>query len=222
MKSAEQLPMPAEEFLTEPSLAACLKQDFKLLTRGLSHPMKKLGVALGNRGMQAVFAYRISRALWRLKIPVLPSILTRIVQHLYAIDISYRAYLGPGIVIFHGFGLVIGCETRIAGNCWLYQGVTFGDRGTEWVGSPVHDGHPTVGRGCIFGAGAKVLGRITIGSNSVIGANAVVLKSSPANSIVVGIPARVVGQRPPMDEDLRVIQTEASCVAEAAASTAAV
>lgn len=189
----------------EMSLMDCLRQDYKLLTRTKSSRLAKLALMIANRGMQALFLYRISRALWKAKVPALPAIVTRITQHLYSIDISYRAYLGPGIVIFHGFGLVIGSETYIAGNCWLFHGVTFGDRGTEWVGSPVRDGHPQVGYGCMFGAGAKVLGRIQIGNNCVIGANAVILKSIPENSIAAGNPGKVVGRRPLMDENLRVV-----------------
>jgi len=102
-------------------------------------------------------------------------------------------------------GWIDGRNTRIEGDCCIFHGVTFGDRGSEWTGVQIPDGHPTVERSCMFGAGAKVLGPVTIGRNSIVGANAVVNKSLPPNSIAVGVPARVVGERPEMDENLRPI-----------------
>ena len=186
-----------------PSLLAALRADARFLTRTHASRAKKWVVAVTNRGMQTLVLYRLGHALWRRQIPVLPLLLTRLCQHLYAVDIAFEAQLGPGIVIVHGFGLVIGNQTRIEGQCILFHGVTFGDRGSEWVGADVPDGHPVVGTGCIFGAGAKVLGPLRIGANSVVGANAVVLRDVPPDSIVAGVPARVVGQRPPMDANLR-------------------
>ena len=189
-----------------PGLLACLRADARFLCRNETSRAKALVIALLNRGMQAMVVYRVSAWLWKKRVPALPLLLTRFSQMFYAVDIAYQAELGPGIVIVHGFGLVIGQKTRSAGQCILFHGVTLGDRGTEWVGSDETDGHPTVGWGCMFGAGAKVLGPVTIGGNCVVGANAVVLKDVPANSIAVGVPARVVGTRPPMDEFLRPIK----------------
>ncbi len=186
-------------------LWTALRADARFLTRTHPSRAKKWFVALANRGLQSLFLYRVSHALWRRGVPLLPLLLTRLGQHLYAVDIAYEAQLGPGIVIVHGFGLVVGNQTRIAGQCILFHGVTFGDRGSEWVGSDVPDGHPTVGSGCVFGAGAKVLGPIHVGANSVVGANAVVLQDVPPDSIVAGVPGRVVGRRPPMDANLRPI-----------------
>ena len=193
--------MPAP--LKPPALLASLRADARFLTRAQPSRMKKWVTAVLNRGMQALVLYRVSHALWRRRIPVLPLLLTRLCQHLYAVDIAFEAELGPGIVIVHGFGLVIGNQTRIEGQCILFHGVTFGDRGSEWVGATVPDGHPVVEAGCMFGAGAKVLGPLRIGTNCVVGANAVVLRDVPPNSIVAGVPGRVVGQRPPMDANLR-------------------
>lgn len=188
-----------------PPLWAALRADARFLTR--THPAraKKWLVAVTNRGLQTLVLYRVSHTLWRHRIPLLPLVLTRLCQHLYAVDIACEASLGPGIVIVHGFGLVIGNQTRIDGQCILFHGVTFGDRGSEWVASDVPDGHPTVGPGCVFGAGAKVLGPIRVGANSVVGANAVVLRDVPPDSVVAGVPGRVVGRRPLMDANLRPI-----------------
>ena len=175
--------------------AESVRQDIRWLVKGHPSRRKALTVILTNRGLQAVVLYRISRALWLRRVPLIPMVLTRIAQHLFAVDISFQADLGPGIVIVHGFGLVIGGGTQIDGNCCLFHGVTLGDRGSEWVGSDRTDGHPSLGKGVMVGAGAKILGPVHIGQNSVIGANAVVLRDVPADSIAAGVPARVIGKR---------------------------
>src|SRR5947209_17412637 len=101
-----------------------LKADVKLLTRGERSPLKRIAKTLTNRGMQALFLYRLSHGLWKRRIPVLPMIFTRLSQHLFAVDIAHQAQLGPGIVIVHGFGLVIGTSVKIEGDCCLFHGVT--------------------------------------------------------------------------------------------------
>lgn len=78
----------------------------------------------------------------------------------------------------------------------MFYGLTLGDRGSEWVGSDCTDGHPVLERNIMVGAGAKILGPIRIGQSNVIGANTIVIKDVPPYSIVAGIPARVIGQRP--------------------------
>ena len=78
----------------------------------------------------------------------------------------------------------------------MFHGVTLGDRGSEWVGSSRPDGHPTLETNVMVGAGAKILGPLRIGRSSIIGANAVVLRDVPPFSIMAGVPARIVGQRP--------------------------
>jgi serine O-acetyltransferase len=186
-------------------LWACLSADLQKLCRGRRSFAVKAFAALTNRGFHAVLLYRVSHALWCWRVPLLPLLLTRVAQTLFAVDIAYEAELGPGIVIVHGFGLVIGKAVRIAGDCCLYHGVTLGNRGSEWVGSDVTDGHPVLEEHVMIGAGAKILGPVKIGRNCVIGANAVVLQDVPECSVVAGIPARVVSRRPEMDEDLRPI-----------------
>lgn len=195
-----------------------LRLDVRRLVRGHPSRAKRLAVVLTNRGFQAVLLYRLSHALWRARVPLLPMVLTRLCQHLYAVDIAYQAELGPGVVIVHGFGLVVGAEVKVEGDCCLFHGVTLGDRGSEWVGSDRTDGHPYVERGVMFGAGAKVLGPVRVGRNSVVGANAVVLRDVPPCSVAAGVPARVVGRRPEMDENLRPVRPPAA--ADAAADAA--
>jgi len=181
-----------------------LRVDARLVGRH-HRGLKRWAVVFLSRGMQAVFLYRLAHALQQKKIPALPMILARVSQHVYAVDIAPSAQIGPGLVLVHAFGIVIGSATQIDGDCVVFHGVTFGDRGSEWVGTRRPDGHPVVGRGCIFGAGAKVLGPITIAENCVIGANSVVTSSIPCDSIAAGLPAKVVNQRPKMDENLRPV-----------------
>lgn len=187
------------------SLRACLKADAAMVARHHDGRLKQAAVVVLSRGMQAVFLYRVSRALWRVGVPGVPAALTRTSQHLYGVDIAPSAAIGPGLVLVHCFGTVVGSAVRIAGNCVIFHGVTLGDRGSEWVGTRREDGHPTVGRGCILGAGAKVLGPVTIGDNCVVGANSVVNCDIPSNSVAAGLPARVINTRPPMDENLRPV-----------------
>jgi serine O-acetyltransferase len=135
-----------------------------------------------NRGFHALLNYRIANLLFQLRVPVLPMILTRIVQIFYAIDIDYKAILKGGIVIVHGVGLVIGSGAKIAGKVILFHGVTIGRRGVGPVIS-VNDGFPVIQENCIICAGAKVLGNITVEQNTTIGANCVVTQNIPANSV---------------------------------------
>ena len=174
---------------------AGVRGDYGRLTRRTPSRARRAAQAATNRGFHALLLHRASRRLWRWRVPLLPSVCTRVMQHLFAVDIATTARLGPGVVIVHGFGVVIGSEVEIEGECSIFQGVTLGDRGSEWVGSDRTDGHPKVGRGVIFGAGAKVLGPVRVGSGSVIGANAVVLQDVPPGGVAAGVPARIVGRR---------------------------
>lgn len=192
------------------SLPDLIRGDVRQLARNRRGTLRKWLFAISNRGMQAIFLYRLAHWCWRNRMTAVSMILCRVAQHLYAIDIAYQAVIGPGLVIVHGFGIVIGSAAKIGSNCCIFHGVTLGDRGTEWVASGTKDGHPVVGNSCMFGAGAKILGPVLIGNNCVIGANAVVLKSLPDNSIAAGVPASVVGQRPPMDENLRPLGSRPS------------
>ena len=106
---------------------------------------------------------------------------------LTGIEIHPGATIGKGLVIDHGSGVVIGETAVIGDNCTLYQGVTLGGTGKD-----VGKRHPTLGNNVMVGAGAKILGPMTIGDNAKIAAGAVVLHEIPANGTAVGIPARVV------------------------------
>ena len=105
------------------------------------------------------------------------------------IEIHPGAKIGKGLFIDHGMGVVIGETAEIRDNVTLFQGVTLGGTGKE-----KGKRHPTIGNNVVIGAGAKVLGSFTIGDNVQIGANAVVVREVPPNSVVVGVPGRVVRQ----------------------------
>lgn len=142
---------------------------------------------ISNRGFHALLIYRISNYLWRKKVPLIPLLLTRIIQILYSIDIDYRCKIEGGVTIVHGVGLVIGKGAVIKKGCKLYHGVTLGRKHT-----PKNDGFPILGENVLVGAGAKLLGPIKIGNNVIIGANAVVINYVPDNCIAVGVPAKII------------------------------
>ena len=152
-----------------------------------------LEVLLCYPGVQAIAFYRLAHWLLQLNIPFLPRFVSHLARFLTGIEIHPGAKIGNRVFIDHGMGVVIGETAVIGNNCLLYQGVTLGGTGKEGGKR-----HPSLGCNVTLGAGAKILGNINIGSNARVGAGAVVLKDVPANSTVVGIPARIVSQR---DED---------------------
>ena len=118
---------------------------------------------------------------------VFPRLLNTFSRFLTGIDIHPGAKLGPGLFIDHGMGLVIGETAELGSNVTLYQGVTLGGTGKE-----KGKRHPTIGNNVVVSSGAKVLGSFKVGDNSKIGSGSVVLKEVPPNSVVVGVPGRVV------------------------------
>lgn len=138
-------------------------------------------------GVHAVLSHRIAHKLYVKKHYFSARLISQLSRHLTGIEIHPGATIGKGFFIDHGMGVVIGETAEIGDNCTLYQGVTLGGTGKD-----VGKRHPTLGDNVMVGAGAKVLGPMTIGSNSKIAANAVVLHAVPENSTAVGIPARVV------------------------------
>jgi serine O-acetyltransferase len=143
-------------------------------------------------GLHAVWGHRISHWLWKHNLRLLARWVSQIMRSLTGIEIHPGATIGQRLFIDHGMGVVIG-ETAEVGNCvTLYHGVTLG-------GTSLNKGkrHPTLEDDVVVGAGAKVLGAITIGANSRVGANAVVVKEVPPNSVVVGVPGQVVVRSEP-------------------------
>ena len=152
----------------------------------------KAEVALLYSGLHAVWAYRVSNALWRRNRHFTARAVSQTARALTGIEIHPGATLGPGLFIDHGSGVVIGETAEVGADCTIYHGVTLG-------GTSLEPGkrHPTVGDRVTIGAGAKVLGPISIGHDSRIGSNAVVVREVKDNSVVVGVPGQVIARTKP-------------------------
>lgn len=148
-----------------------------------------LEIVLLYSGLHAIVVHRISHWLFKANIPLVPRLLSQIARFFTGIEIHPGARIGDGLFIDHGMGVVIGETSCIGNGVTLYQGVTLGGTGKE-----KGKRHPNVGDNVVIGTGAKILGNITIGENSYVGANAVVLHDVPANSTVVGVPGRIAKQ----------------------------
>jgi len=138
-------------------------------------------------GFHAMMTHRLAHALWGAGFKWLARFLSHIGRWLTGIEIHPGATIGRRFFIDHGMGVVIGETAEIGDDCTLYHGVTLG--GTSWNKGKRH---PTLGAGVVIGAGAKVLGPITVGAQAKIGSNAVVVKDVPPGATAIGIPARVV------------------------------
>ena len=138
-------------------------------------------------GFHAMLFHRLAHKLWRLELKWLARFVSHIGRWLTGIEIHPGATIGRRVFIDHGMGVVVGETAEIGDDCTLYHGVTLG--GTSWNKGKRH---PSLMPGVVVGAGAKILGPITIGSNARIGSNAVVVKDVPADATAVGIPARIL------------------------------
>ena len=166
-----------------------IKSDIEIIRERDPAAKGILEIFLCYPGFQAIFIHRFTHKLWRLKFPLLPRILSQINRSLTGIEIHPGAKIGKKVFIDHGMGVVIGETAEIGNNCLLYQGVTLGGTGKSHGKR-----HPTLKENVVVGAGAKVLGSITVGANTRIGAGSVVVRSVKGNSTVVGVPGRVVHQ----------------------------
>lgn len=146
-----------------------------------------LEVLLCYPGLHAIWAHRLSHQFWKSGLKLFARWISQITRGITGIEIHPAATIGRKVFIDHGMGVVIGETAEVGNHVTIYHGVTLG-------GTSLHKTkrHPTVEDHVVIGAGAKVLGAITIGANSRIGANAVVVKSTPPNSVIVGIPGQVV------------------------------
>ncbi|TGD89760.1 serine O-acetyltransferase [Mycolicibacterium sp. CH28] len=148
-----------------------------------------LEIVLCYPGLHAVWGHRVTNWLWHHNAKLAARALAEGVRKLTGVEIHPAAVLGDGVFIDHATGVVIGETAEIGNDVTIYQGVTLGGTNLDKVKR-----HPTIGAGVIIGAGAKVLGAITIGEGSRIGANSVVVKSVPPGSVVVGVPGQIIGR----------------------------
>jgi serine O-acetyltransferase len=145
-------------------------------------------------GVHALLAHRVAHGLHEARVPFLPRAIAALSRAITGIEIHPAAQIGRGFFIDHGMGVVIGETAEIGDDVTLYQGVTLGG-----TGFATGKRHPTVQDNVTIGSGAKLLGPITVGHGSKIGANSVVIHDVPANSTVVGNPGhpvRIEGRRP--------------------------
>ncbi len=152
-------------------------------------------VFLAYSGLHAVWSYRLAHRLWRRGGHLPARLLSQFTRFLTGIEIHPGATIGRRLFIDHGMGVVIG-ETAVLGDdVMLYHGVTLGGKGVHGI-KPGQKRHPTLEDGVTVGAGAQVLGDITIGAWSIIGANAVMGKDAPPHSLIVGVPAHIKPLKP--------------------------
>jgi serine O-acetyltransferase len=171
---------------------ATLRQDVLSALNRDPAARSTLEVVLGYPGLHALWGYRLAHWYWNHNLKLVGRLTSQFVRAITGIEIHPGAKIGQGLFIDHGMGVVIGETAEIGQDVTLYHGVTLG-------GTSLEKGkrHPTLGDRVVVGAGAKILGAITIGSDSRIGANAVVVRSVPANSVVVGVPGQIIARSKP-------------------------
>jgi len=150
---------------------------FSLSTAFKLGTLYRLSVPIYNK-----YAHK-KRGLW-----LIPALLFEFTRFLTGSEIDPRAEIGPGLKIIHGMGIIIGIEAKIGANAYIYNDITIGYKGVEDEGT----GQAVIGNNVRIGTGARLLGNIEIGDNVVIGANSVVTKSFPADTVVAGIPAKII------------------------------
>ncbi|NMP17369.1 MULTISPECIES: serine O-acetyltransferase [unclassified Thalassotalea] len=149
-------------------------------------------------GLHAIWGHCLSSWLWQKNLKLLARIVSTLIRWVTGVEIHPGATIGRRFFIDHGMGIVIGETAEIGDDCTIYHGVTLG--GTSWDAGKRH---PTLGNNVVIGAGAKVLGPLSVGANARIGSNAVVVKDVPSGATVVGIPGRVVSNGHDAEQDKR-------------------
>jgi serine O-acetyltransferase len=165
---------------------ARMKEDIEVVFEQDPAARSYLEVILTYSGLHAVWSHRIAHALFKRKFYFLARVVSQISRFFTGIEIHPGAKIGRRFFIDHGMGVVIGETCEIGDNVTVFQGVTLGGTGKE-----KGKRHPTIKDNALIATGAKVLGSITIGENSKVGAGSVVLHEVPPNSTVVGIPGKV-------------------------------
>ncbi len=174
------------------SLLENIAQDIRAARERDPAATSTLEVIFAYPGFHARQLHRMAHALHKRNVPVLPRLISHLNRALTGIEIHPGAKIGKGLFIDHGMGVVIGETAEIGDNCHLYQGVTLGGTSTKR-----EKRHPTLEDNVSVGAGAQVIGAVTIGENAAIGAGSVVVTNVPPNATVVGVPGHVVAYRDP-------------------------
>jgi len=172
-----------------------IKEDIQVVFDRDPAARSVLETLLTCAGLHAILLHRITHWLWHRKFYLLARLGSHFGRFLTGVELHPGATIGRRFFIDHGMGIVIGETAEIGDDCSIYHGVTLG--GTTWNKGKRH---PTLKNGVIIGAGAKVLGPITLGENSRVGSNAVVVKDVPAGATVVGVPGHVIVKKSVEDE----------------------
>ena len=175
----------------EDSLFSRIAEDIGVIMEKDPAARSRLEVVFCYPGFHALLFYRLASAAWKARLHVLGRFISHVGRVLTGIEIHPSATIGRRLFIDHGMGCVVGATSEIGDDVTLYHGVTLGGVSLERKKR-----HPTIGNGVVVGAGAQVLGPITVGERALIGANAVVLKDVPPGATMVGIPARQAAPRP--------------------------
>lgn len=141
-----------------------------------------------HRGFQALASFRLTHVLWQVGERLISKWLANRIAELWGVDIHPAAIIGPGLVIDHCMGVVIGETSRIGENVFLFHNVTLGG-----TGRTDGDRHPKIGSNVVIGTGSTILGNIRVGDDAIIAAGALVLEEVPAGMMVAGVPARIKG-----------------------------
>lgn len=154
----------------------------------------KLEILLCYPGVHAILIYRLSHKLYQEEWFTAARVLSQLGRWLTGIEIHPGATIGSRVLIDHGMGVVIGETAEVGDDCVLYQGVTLG-AGSDARGGAETRGkkrHPTLGKGVIVGSGAEIQGPVTVGDNVRVASGSIVLRDVPSDSVVVGVPGRVI------------------------------
>jgi serine O-acetyltransferase len=205
-----------------PDLLSLIREDINTVIERDPAAKSRLEVFLCYAGLHAVWFYRINHGLWNRDFLLLGRWLSQVARLWTGIEIHPGAQIGRRLFIDHGMGVVIGETVIVGDDVTLYQGVTLGGTGKE-----KGKRHPTIEDSVVVGDGAKILGNITVGKNSRIGAGSVVLRNVPDDSTVVGVPGHIIfreGKRvvitdpkqinDPLSEALAAVATEVSKLRE--------
>jgi serine O-acetyltransferase len=177
------------------SLVKSIIRDIQAVRKRDPAAVSTLEVVLAYPGFQAREFHRLAHALHKLRVPVVPRLISNTSRFLTGVEIHPGAKIGEGLFIDHGTGVVIGETAEIGDDCSLFQGVTLGGTSTKRAKR-----HPTLGSNVVVGANASLIGAINVGDNARIGAGSVVATSVPENATVVGVPGHVVAFHDPGDD----------------------
>ena len=164
-----------------------IKNDIDAVQKGDPASRGRVEIFLTNQGVHAILSYRVAHICYYNNFRFVAKIISQIARFFTGIEIHPACFIGKGLLIDHGLGVVIGDTARIGDGCTLYQGVTLGGTGKKRGKR-----HPTLCDGVFVGSGAKILGDIEIGRGAKIGANSVVLTDVPEGATAVGVPARII------------------------------